>query len=50
MNPLAAPLSRPGYRWEYRPGCLCPNCPWGERCIGRTWPHWIEVKDKGTNS
>lgn len=37
------PKNRPGYRWEYRTGCDCPNCPWGKTCVGRTVPHWIEV-------
>jgi len=37
------PMTRQGYRWEFREGCNCPNCPWGENCQGKTWPHWVET-------
>lgn len=35
---------RPGYKWEYREGCNCINCPWKGNCKGKDWPHWIEIK------
>jgi hypothetical protein len=39
------PKNRDGYRWEWRDGCDCENCPWCGNCRGETWEHWIEVKD-----
>lgn len=42
------PKKREGYRWEYRTGCECSNCPWGKACVGRTWPYWVEVDEKAT--
>jgi hypothetical protein len=36
------PTDRPGYRYVYRDGCDCANCPWKGKCIGESWPHWIE--------
>lgn len=44
------PKKRAGYRWEYRMGCFCPTCPWFGKCIGHTWPHWIEVKETAHNA
>ncbi len=37
--------AKPGYKWEYRQGCKCENCPWKGNCIGETYPHWVEVKE-----
>ena len=39
------PDDRLGFRWEYRKGCECLACPWKDKCMGKTWPHWIEVKE-----
>src|SRR5882757_2060968 len=36
------PKDRLGFRYEYHEGCECLSCPWGNNCIGRTWPHWKE--------
>lgn len=44
LTPFSPPV-RKGFRWVLRSGCVCSTCPWGENCIGRTWRHWIEVKD-----
>jgi len=39
------PKDRPGFKWEYRAGCDCLNCPWKGNCMGGDRPHWIEQKD-----
>ena len=39
------PQNRPGFRWEWRDGCDCENCPWRGNCKGQTRPHWIEIPD-----
>ncbi len=39
------PKDRPGFRWVYRDGCKCEDCPWAGKCSGKTWPHWIEEKE-----
>lgn len=39
------PTVRKGYRWIKKSGCECSNCLWAERCLGRTWQHWEEIKD-----
>lgn len=44
MLTQSSPPVRRGWRWEYRKGCTCANC--SENCQGRTWPHWVEVKEQ----
>lgn len=46
---MLPPRKRPGYRWVRRKGCSCEKCPWGAKCLGRVWPHWIEVKEEPVN-
>lgn len=49
IDPNMPPKKRAGYRWEYRSGCDCDHCK-GKSCIGRTWPHWAEVKEPTTEA
>ena len=45
MSPERQPARAPrlGYCWVWHEGCDCAACA-GLSCVGRTWPHWREVK------
>ncbi len=45
IDPNRPPSPKPGYRWEYRAGCQCKDCPWKGNCRGEDWPHWYGVKE-----
>lgn len=43
------PIDRKGFQWIKKIGCDCKECPWGQNCIGRNWPHYVEIKDETTH-